>query len=638
MLLFGGSLWGQHGTEQLSPEFQSHMAVAQQAQAARDYATAEKEYQTLLKMDPLFAEIHMNLGLVYQLQDRRAEAISEFKAAIKLKPTLTGANFFMGVDYCKEGLGVAAIPFLKKAASQSPGQVEIWEWLANAQEMTGDVTGEVATLKRAMAAHPRNVDLLYQLGQAYERLGKQQAAKLKKAAPNSVRAEQLVAEGYAASNEWPSAVIHFQNALAKDPGFPGLHVELGEVYLRGGKLKQATAEFESELKQNPRSLRAKVRRGEARLLRGEFKEALNDWEQALATDRRQAEQILGMRESGFGEAMLEQLPEALQARLDEAANQIKDKDNDSPAAAFAGAFLASQKGHPEGTADLSVHASGSCAPLGKLLEEQRYSQLARCVTTKPVQIPVDLRAPVAAALVQVGEYELALRMLDALPPVQARKSDTDYWRARCFEKLATAAYFRLYQADPDSYRVHELLGDLAATRNEDAKAIAEYREAVALKGDAPNLHYSLGHILWKDLNIAEARVEFQAELKMNPRHAGALHDMGDSFLLEHHPEQALPYLTRAAEGDPANPDIHRDLGTAYVQLKQYEKAEAEYKIGLAGDQDGSVHYKLANVYRSLGKKAEADREFAIYTSMNEASHAKLEKRGQRLAEIERLSE
>ena len=149
MLLFGGSLWGQHETERLTPEFQSHMAVAQQAQAARDYATAEQEYRTLLKMDPRFAEIHMNLGLVYQLQDRRAEAISEFKAAIKLKPALTGANFFLGVDYCKEGLWVAAIPFLKKAASQNPGQVEIWEWLTNAQEMTGDVTGEVATLKRA---------------------------------------------------------------------------------------------------------------------------------------------------------------------------------------------------------------------------------------------------------------------------------------------------------------------------------------------------------------------------------------------------------------------------------------------------------------------------------------------------------
>src|SRR5512146_1291315 len=123
MLLLGGSLWGQYGTEQLSPEFQSHMAVAQQAQAARDYATAEKEYQTLLKMDPRFAEIHMNLGLVYQLQDRRAEAIREFKAALKLKPGLTGANFFLGVDYCKEGHGLLAIPFLKKAASQNPGQV-----------------------------------------------------------------------------------------------------------------------------------------------------------------------------------------------------------------------------------------------------------------------------------------------------------------------------------------------------------------------------------------------------------------------------------------------------------------------------------------------------------------------------------
>ncbi|HEU5403202.1 MAG TPA: tetratricopeptide repeat protein, partial [Terriglobales bacterium] len=453
MLLFGGSLWGQHETERLSPEFQSHMAVAQQAQAARDYATAEKEYRTLLKMDPAFAEIHMNLGLVYQLQDRRAEAISEFKAALKLKPTLTGANFFLGVDYCKEGLGVAAIPYLKKAASQNPELVDIWKWLANAQEMTGDVSGEVTTLNRALTSHPRDVDLLYQLGQAYERLGKQQAANLKKAAPNSVRAEQLVAEGYAASNEWPSAVIHFQNALAKAPDFPGLHVELGEMYLRGGKLKQATAEFEIELKQNPRNLRARVRRGEARLLHEELKEALQDWEQALATDRRQAEQILGMRESGFGDAMLEQLPEALQARLDEAANQIKD--DSSPAAAFAGAFLASQKGHPAGTADSPVHDSVSCANLARLIDEQRYSQLAVCVTMKPAQIPAELRVSAAAALVQVGEYELALKTVDAHPPVKARKSDTDYWRARCFEKLATAAYFRLYQADPNSDRVHE---------------------------------------------------------------------------------------------------------------------------------------------------------------------------------------
>jgi len=40
----------------------------------------------------------MNLGLVYQLQDRIPEAMTEFHRAITLKPALTGANFFLGVE------------------------------------------------------------------------------------------------------------------------------------------------------------------------------------------------------------------------------------------------------------------------------------------------------------------------------------------------------------------------------------------------------------------------------------------------------------------------------------------------------------------------------------------------------------
>jgi tetratricopeptide (TPR) repeat protein len=149
----------------------------------------------------------------------------------------------------------------------------------------------------------------------------------------------------------------------------------------------------------------------------------------------------------------------------------------------------------------------------------------------------------------------------------------------------------------------------------------------------PNLHYSLGHILWKDLKVPEARAELQAELALNPNHAGALDDMGDTYLLEHQPAMALPYLTRALAADPANSDMHRDLGTAYAELKDYPKAEAEFKIAVAGDHDGSVHYKLARVYQALGEKENASREFALSTTMNRDTHSKLEKQTERLAAI-----
>src|SRR5262249_13660908 len=143
----------------------------------------------------------------------------------------------------------------------------------------------------------------------------------------------------------------------------------------------------------------------------------------------------------------------------------------------------------------------------------------------------DLRIQVAAALFELGAYESALKALSGLSDQASLPAF--YWRARCFEKLATQAYLRLYQTDPNSYRVHQVMGDLEAAKDNDGKAIEEYRTAVAMKPSVPNLHYSLGHLLWKDLKTDEARKELNAELQLNPRHAGALHDLGTTYLMEH---------------------------------------------------------------------------------------------------------
>jgi tetratricopeptide (TPR) repeat protein len=624
-------------------EIQSHFAAAQQAQRQKDYATAEKEYKSLIALAPEFAEVHMNLGLVYQLQNRYPEAMAEFRRALKLKPSLTGANFFLGVDYCKMGEGSKAVPYLKAALKASPNQPEIWLWLATAQEISGDIDAEVATLRQALSLQPKDVDLLYLLGHAYERLGKQEVAHMEKIAPESFRKEQFLAESYAASNEWPSAVIHFQNALAASPQQRGLHVELGEVLLHAGKVSQAAREFGEELQLNPQSLRALVRRGEIELIQENIDAALKDWTQAIAIDEMQVERILGLRESGFGDSSIEQLPGSLLAKIEPLSAELRNKE--IPAAHVALAFLAAQSGNPSqvaGDSDLAgsqaqESTSGQSCPetdMNRLLRQDRFSQIAFCaqVGLTP-RTSAELRMQVVNALLQAGDYEAALRTLDGLAPTESTSLETFYWRARCYEKLATAAYLKLYQADPNSYRWHQLMGDIAAAKGDDGKAIEEYRAAVLLKPSSPNLHYSLGHLLWKDLKVPEARIELEAELASNPHHAGALTDLGDTYLLEHQPEKALPYLNSALAADAGNSDIHRDLGTAYSELGDYRKAEEELKIAVTGDHDGSVHYKLARAYQALGQKENASREFALSTSLNRESHSKLEKQTERLAAI-----
>ena len=620
-----------------------HFAAAQRAQHDKDYATAEREYQAVLALAPDFAEVHMNLGLVYQLQDRFSEAMTEFRRALKFKPGLVGANFFLGVDYCKLGQGAMATSYLKAALQTESNRPDIWLWLATAQEISGELQAEVVTLHQALELQPKDADLLYLLGSAYERLGKQEVAHLAKIAPGSARSEQLLAESYASSNEWPSAVIHFQNALVASPDGPGLHAELGEVLLRAGKLNQAIREFDVELRRDPGNLRALVRRGEARVIQENVEAALLDWETAIAIDVEQTERLLGLREAGFGDSALEQLPDANREKIQKLAGDLQNRN--TPAAHLVFAFLAEQNGNFARAATEATLAASTArrevagricteADVALALQHGKFSEVAPCVELALTsRTSAKLRIRVASALLEAGEYETALKTLEGLPAADRNSAEASYWRARGYEKLATVAYLRLYQAGPNSYRLHQLMGDLEAAKGDDGKAIEEYRAAIALRPSVSNLHYSLGHLLWKDLKVPEARVEFEAELALNPRHPGALNDLGDTYLLEHLPDKALPYLVRAVAADSGNPDIHRDLGSAYSELGDYRKAEEHFKIAVSNDHDGSVHYKLARVYQALAEKENAAREFALSTALNRESHNKLEKQTERLGEV-----
>lgn len=627
---------------------ESHFTAAQNAQRDKDYATAEREYRAVLALVPDFAEVHMNLGLLYQLQDRPSEAMVELRRALKIKPTLAGANFFLGVDYCKLGEGAKAIPYLNAALRAEPNRPDIWLWLATAQEISGQLQDEIATLHRALELQPNDADLLYLLGSTYERLGKKEVAHLEKVAPGASRSEQLLGESYAASNEWPTAVIHFKNALAASPERVGLHAELGEVLLRAGKVNPAIREFDEELRRNPRNLLALVRRGEVRLIQDNVDAALQDWEKATAIDVEQTEKILGLRETGFGDSALEQLPDSTREKIQKLGPALQGQD--SPAAHLALAFLAEQNGNASQAAAESIVAGstakpniagGTCteADVKSALQREQFSKIASCAgRVLTSQTPADFRIWVASALLQAGQSEAALKALEGLSATDSASAEAAYWRARCYEKLATAAYLRLYRANPDSYRLHQLMGDLEAAKGDDAKAIEEYRAAVALRPSSPNLHYSLGHLLWKDLRVPEARTELEAELALNPRHRGALNDLGDTYLLEHQPNRALPYLQKALAADSGNPDLHRDLGTAYTELGDYRKAEEQFKIAVTADHDGSVHYKLGRVYQALGEKAKAAHEFALSTALNRESHDKLEKKTERLGEVTRSAE
>ncbi len=643
-------VWVLLGAQQPAAPPSTVQSLTEQAQAEQksgDFAAAMRDYKAALSLAPRFAELHMNLGLVYQVQNRIPDAIAQFREALQIKPRLTGANFFLGVDYCKSGEAAKAITYLKTAARERPESKDISFWLATALEMHGDIQGEVQVLEKALTVHPNDPDLLYQLAGAHEQLGKDEVAALEKAAPGSFRAEQLLGESYASSSEWPLAVLHFQDAIQKAPAASGLHAELGEVYLRAGKFAEAIHEFDAELQQDSHSVRAAVGRGEAELLSGDFDASLLDLSRAADSDEPQAERVLGISATDRVDSLQDRIPDETGPRLQRLVPAISSRTDSG--AILALKFIAALERESAAVSipdeseqsSLARLAPGSCSQseLEKALLDERYSTASACLGNNAgLEGPPPLRIRAANALVQMGSYEAALRILNSLPSSALESPDASYWKARCHEKLGAATYLKLVQANPNSYRVHQVMADLAAAKGDDAGAIEEYRAALAEKPSLPGLHYSLGHLLWKNLKVADARKEFEAELAINPNHAGALLDLGDTFLLEHQPEKALPYLKSALANDPPNLDVHRDLGTAYFQVGDARKAEEQFKMALPEDHDGSIHYKLARVYQSLGEKEKAAQEFAVSSEMNRESHAQLERQTDRLAEIEKAAQ
>ena len=620
-----------------TPRTQAHLAAAQEAQHQQNYEAAEREYRAALLEQPEFGEVHMNLGLVLQMQNRLPEAVTQFRQALKSNPHLTGANFFLGVDLCKMREARQALPFLKAAADQQPNRPELLLALATALEMTDQFEEEVAAVHRALALQPGDVDLLYMLGHTYEALGSRETAALEKSASNSTRTEELLGESYAESSDWPSAVLHFKNALAASPNGPGIHVELGEVLLRSGNLSRALENFEDELKLDPHSVRAHLRRGEAKLLAGDADALLADWADAIATDEPQARRVLNL--GTLGDLSSDRLPDPLLQKLTEQAPRLRATG--TPAANLALAFIAAQTGDAAGrdtepNGGVPALSVCSAASVRRALEQDRVSATKPCMLRLLSQpLPSDLRLRIASALFEAGDYDHSLAALAATSSAPQRDPETLYWRARCYERLAAGAYLMLYQADRNSYRVHQLLADLATARRDDNTAISEYRAAIALKPGLPELHYSLGHLLWKNYKVAEARSEFEAELALNPHHRGALDDLGQTYLLEQQPEKALLYLKQAASEGLDTPELHRDLGTAYAKLGDYPQAGLELNRALPSDHDGSVHFKLANVYKATGEKDKAAREFALAGKLNWASHQQALQQEQRRVDSEK---
>jgi tetratricopeptide (TPR) repeat protein len=161
--------------------------------------------------------------------------------------------------------------------------------------------------------------------------------------------------------------------------------------------------------------------------------------------------------------------------------------------------------------------------------------------------------------------------------------------------------------------VNQVSAEIFEIEGRYADAASEYRKAIEKNPAALNLHFRLGRVLLLEShapeNLALARREFEAELKLNPGDAVAEYELGQILITAQEPTAAAEHFERAAALNPEFPEALEAVAKARMDAKQYAEAIAllEHVVRLQPGNE-TAHYSLMMAYRNAGRTAEAARE------------------------------
>ncbi|HEV2351521.1 MAG TPA: tetratricopeptide repeat protein [Terriglobia bacterium] len=279
-------------------------ADAQSALQRRDFQKAIGDLERLARDAPGIAEIHANLGTAYYSVGRYDDAARQAQEALKLKPSLTNAHFFLGLSLAEGGRCQEAVPYLEKDYLRAPEPAmkrTLGTDALRCQLSLNQVDKAVDLLRSLNRDFPDDPDLLYLSSHLYSDLATQASERLLATAPGSYQAHQLNAEVLEIQGKPGEAADEYRKVLSLRPDLAGIHYHLGELLLTGdggaNAQDQARQEFEEELKIDPRNAAAEYELGEMARQSRQWDAAIEHFKRAASLDPEFVDALIGLGKS-----------------------------------------------------------------------------------------------------------------------------------------------------------------------------------------------------------------------------------------------------------------------------------------------------------------------------------------------------
>jgi tetratricopeptide (TPR) repeat protein len=220
-----------------------------------------------------------------------------------------------------------------------------------------------------------------------------------------------------------------------------------------------------------------------------------------------------------------------------------------------------------------------------------------------------------------GELDKAANLVSQLKTAYPDAPEVLYAAYRTYADLSGESMLSLSLVAPDSAQMHQLLAHEETREGNTNGAIAQYRKAIALNPHLPGVHFELAELLRTSQDPAvkkEAEQEDRAAVHENPQDVKAICALAEMAESEGDTQQAFDDYSKAVSLQPGDADAKLGLAKVLIEMDQQDKAltllEASAQLEPT---NATVHYRLATLYRKMGRVDDARREVELYQKYKE---------------------
>jgi tetratricopeptide (TPR) repeat protein len=583
-----------------SRQLEDILADARNAQQSNDLARAEACYKQAVLLRPEVAELWANLGVVQYEANKSTDAIKNLTKAAELNPALFVPDLFLGLSYLHIEQPKRAVDYLVKAVAKNGADLQGHLALGQAYMKTTNYSSAAKAYSDATRIDPQNGTAWFGLGLSSLELVENDSRSFSEADRNSPFAQALLAESLVRQRRYREAEDVYKVVLLQAHRPPCTHTRLGMLYLNEQKQADAKAEFLADAGAESVCGLSDLAMSGLPIENGANDEALERLQKVWNSDP-------GMVTAYFGELRDQISRENLEAfdRFLLAQRQAGLLDDNL----FGALTASSGRGHLEPVP--AVPASRTIISSAAALREATQSDAAGHYDQCAERLAGALKTGTASELALLsrcslfaGKFALAAQASE----VWLSKIPTDpialYWSIQANQRMAVEAFSRFESIDPDSARTHILLGDMYRQRHRYDEAQAEYDKA--LQQDSGNFAalYGLSWAYRLNSRLAEAETICASALALRREDPEANLLMGEILSSLHEYAEAEPYVRKGLESKlQMRPHAHALLGKIYADSGRTAEAIQEMQLGLQDDEDGSLHYQLAVLYRKTGDLA-----------------------------------